>query len=109
MSVSWIQKAINFTFAAAKHAAGGFYLVSDEDYEKRLNICNTCDRLSPEDQTCLECGCNVALKARWASEACPLSFWLSHSKPKIENQRQQESPSEARSEPSKGQKGCGCG
>ncbi len=42
-------------------------------YEKRLSICETCDKLS--QGTCLSCGCFVELRAAAKKAACPRKKW----------------------------------
>lgn len=46
--------------------------VSDEIYEFRLLQCNRCEYLE-YGTTCLKCGCFVQIRAKLASEGCPLS------------------------------------
>ena len=36
-------------------------MVSDEEYERRLDICGECDRLNAG--TCMSCGCYVEIRA----------------------------------------------
>ena len=40
-------------------------------YEKRLNVCKSCDYLI--SGTCLKCGCYVELRAAFQSARCPQS------------------------------------
>ena len=42
-------------------------------YEKRLSICEACDKLS--QGTCLSCGCFVELRAAAKKAACPRKKW----------------------------------
>ncbi len=79
------KKISNFAKALTKHAISGFKKTSDADYKVRLQICETCP-FNKEGQ-CSQCGCNLRLKASFASEDCPLSKW-----PKLP-----------------GSGGCGCG
>jgi len=65
----------NFIKASAKIVASGFEVVSEEDYQNRLNTCNACDRLDRKDKRCTNCGCWVEKKAAFAAEHCPLKKW----------------------------------
>ena len=47
--------------------------VSDELYEKRLNICRECDKLL--DATCEACGCYVEYRAIIKHGKCPYKKW----------------------------------
>jgi hypothetical protein len=41
----------------------------------RLDICADCDRLFKPTFTCKECGCFMKVKARIASQHCPIHKW----------------------------------
>lgn len=43
--------------------------VSDEEYEKRLQICGTCDKLL--SGMCRICGCYVEMRAAGLNKHCP--------------------------------------
>ncbi|MCR4739228.1 MAG: DUF6171 family protein [Lachnospiraceae bacterium] len=45
----------------------------DALYNKRLDICLKCDRLS--EGTCLSCGCYVEFRAATAVSSCPKKKW----------------------------------
>jgi hypothetical protein len=53
---------------------GGHLGVSSVETERRLKICGGCDRFRT-DGFCAECGCYIRLKARMATETCPLNKW----------------------------------
>ena len=77
---SIIKKAVNFSKAAINHARGGFVRTPDHVFKARMDICSGCDKLLKDESKetlgdCLECGCPVGAKARWASEGCPLGKW----------------------------------
>lgn len=77
---SLIQKAANLGKAVINHARDGFRKCSPTEYVARLDICKQCDRLVKDETKettgmCIECGCPVSAKARWASEACPIGKW----------------------------------
>jgi hypothetical protein len=65
----------NFTKSMYNHAKSGFQQVYPHVFDNRLNICNSCDRFNIKNITCKECGCFLMIKARWASEKCPLDKW----------------------------------
>lgn len=88
------QQAKNLGKAALKHAANLFQICPDEVIEMRKGICGSCDKLNPE-RRCSECGCYVDVKAKWASEECPLKKWVA-----IANDQSSESEKSG---------GCGCG
>ena len=85
MSVPLHRKIINFSKAVAKYAKSGFQNVSDEEYEKRISICENCP-LNYEGE-CGLCGCVIAEKALWGSETCPDSKWPNGSENKVEQKK----------------------
>ena len=48
-------------------------MVTDDEYEKRLAICTTCDKLN--EGTCMSCGCYVELRAAAKVSRCPRKMW----------------------------------
>jgi len=48
-------------------------MVSDEEYENRLSICKSCDKLN--EGTCMACGCYVELRATAKVSRCPKKKW----------------------------------
>ena len=47
--------------------------VAESEYERRLDLCMQCDRLSIG--TCLVCGCYVELRALGIAAHCPKKRW----------------------------------
>lgn len=47
--------------------------VSEQEYEARLLVCKTCDRLNAG--TCAACGCYVELRALSPASSCPHKMW----------------------------------
>ena len=47
--------------------------VTDEEYEKRLEVCKSCDYLNAG--TCGACGCYVELRATAKTGHCPYKKW----------------------------------
>ena len=74
---STVGLAKNFGKAVTKHVLSGMKKVTDDQYQERINTCNQCERLDKEHGRCMhpDCGCFVAVKARWASEDCPEKKW----------------------------------
>lgn len=46
-----------------------------EQYDRRMHICDKCDRLVKDSRQCMECTCFVDLKAMLSTEHCPLKRW----------------------------------
>lgn len=46
----------------------------DESYQKRLDICKSCDELS--NGMCAQCGCFAELRAAKKGSVCPLRKWV---------------------------------
>lgn len=69
------RKAWNFTKALTEHVVTGAKTVSKEVYEQRLNICNDCPSRDGNKCTELGCGCNLMLKCKWKTQACPKGKW----------------------------------
>jgi hypothetical protein len=86
-SAKGISKKIwKFTEAFAKWVKSGFKIVQQEDLDKRLNVCKTCEHFNSTLTKCDYCGCLLSIKARWATEDCPLtpSKWPAIALPVIE-------------------------
>ena len=49
--------------------------VSATVQQKRLSICESCDRLYKPTYTCKSCGCFMNVKTWMAKEKCPLGKW----------------------------------
>ncbi len=72
-----ISKAKNIVHALARTGkatvTGKTVRVSDEEKDRRLAICATCEFYT--GTTCRKCGCVMRFKARLATEHCPISKW----------------------------------
>lgn len=77
-----LRKAGNFTGAVVKHVASGARTVSAETVQARLSVCENCELCRTEAMVCEhpECGCRLRIKAKWATQDCPLEKW-----PKLTN------------------------
>lgn len=62
-------------FAVAKWVLSGFKLVTREQQDTRLAVCEQCEFLFKEQVRCTKCGCFVKIKAWMATEDCPLNKW----------------------------------
>ena len=51
----------------------GCGIVDDATYQRRLEVCRKCDRLS--GNRCAACGCFINVKARGRIFRCPLGRW----------------------------------
>ena len=49
--------------------------LSQEETERRLNICQSCDKFRPSDGRCGMCGCFMKIKTSWQSQKCPIGKW----------------------------------
>lgn len=75
--VPWWRSGLNFAAAVARYVAAGCPNVPLATYRERLQICRDCALC--RRGKCLVCGCNVARKAKMATENCPKELW-----PKLE-------------------------
>ena len=48
-------------------------MASDSEYERRLAICQDCEKLN--EGTCMSCGCYVELRAAAKISRCPKGRW----------------------------------
>lgn len=65
--------AVNFAVALQKYVRAGMPNVPEPIYQERLSTCQRCRYLA--GGACALCGCPVADKALWATEACPEKRW----------------------------------
>ena len=72
---SLTQQGKNFFGSMWNYAKSGFKNVSDENFNKRMAVCQTCDRFDEKKVRCRECGCFLKAKARQAAATCPLDKW----------------------------------
>lgn len=72
---SILQQAKNFAGAAAQHVLGGMKNASNEEKNRRLDICKKCPHLIREEMRCGKCGCFLETKASWQTSSCPIGQW----------------------------------
>ena len=67
----------NFLLAIKRHLQNWARKVPRKVYRERISHCKSCSSLDVGRMVCREkqCGCFITLKAKWASEACPLGKW----------------------------------
>jgi hypothetical protein len=70
-----IEQAVSLGKAVVGHAVDGFRNVSDEVYNERMEICESCEHFT-EQKTCKLCTCHMQTKCQWASSECPIKKWL---------------------------------
>lgn len=63
----------SLTKALAAFVADGCKTVTAEQYERRLNACDSCEHR--RKTRCIKCGCNLAIKARGRAWKCPEEKW----------------------------------
>ena len=74
-----LSKVKSASYSALEWAKAGFPVVSNEDFENRKSICNSCEFFEPKafygDGRCAKCGCDFKLKSKMATESCPIGKW----------------------------------
>lgn len=81
-----IRNAKNTALKAAAEKLFADEYVDKEEAERRLSICEACDRFDPTNRKCLECGCFMDVKTKLKSQydykkqetiitRCPLGKW----------------------------------
>lgn len=59
--------------SGALHGEG--VLVSEDVYNSRMSICNSCEFFRAEDKRCSQCGCFMETKTRFKKTYCPIHKW----------------------------------
>jgi len=70
-----LEQAGNALAAAGRAIASGLQLVDDAEHARRLAICEGCEHYDGDRHRCRKCGCWSNLKAKLASEKCPMEKW----------------------------------
>ena len=68
-----LTRGRNLGKAVVKHVKNECEFVNVVEYERRIDICNTCDLRNGRICTHPSCGCYLDEKCWWSSESCPLS------------------------------------
>jgi len=77
-SPSLLQRIGNLGTAVVQHALSGFSYVDETTRRTRLQLCESCPTYwDGEHRRCNHpsCGCNMDVKAGWATQACPIGRW----------------------------------
>ena len=69
------EQIMSVVKGAVKQASEGFPVSTDEEKERRAEICSTCPSLIKDEYKCGECGCYLKYKISWATQDCPLGKW----------------------------------
>jgi hypothetical protein len=67
------RQAWNLAQAMVEFAADGAKTLSQEQYSRRLEICDPCEKR--RGSRCVECGCFLKVKARGRAFTCPMGKW----------------------------------
>lgn len=97
---SIITQAITFGQSLLKYKLAGSPNVLEDVFQKRIDLCESCEFLEKESRRCFKCGCPVEEKALWATESCPIGKWQQEIGGDIETTTTQQDM---------GKQGCGCG
>ncbi len=49
--------------------------VTNEEKDKRFEICKSCEFFVTQSQRCMKCGCYMPIKTGWRSQKCPIGKW----------------------------------
>lgn len=63
----------NLTKSITSFVADGMRTVDKLEYERRLSVCQSCDRRT--ENRCHECGCFLTIKAAGRAFDCPIGKW----------------------------------
>ncbi len=75
-----VETGLGFLKDTSKFILNGLPVLNDEDYTKRLEICNSCE--FRKNHTCSICSCYLPIKARWKTTECPEKKWPGDSQTK---------------------------
>ncbi len=67
-----IEQATNLAKATVQHTTAGMANVTQEEHDRRMNICKGCEFFRPSDNRCGKCGCKLMVKVWWKEQKCPL-------------------------------------
>ena len=51
------------------------YLTTTKEYNKRIDICKSCEHFFKPTGSCKKCGCFVRIKAKISTLNCPIDKW----------------------------------
>ena len=67
------RKAWNLATSLMNFVADGLKTVSTEQYQERLDVCDSCENRS--GNRCTKCGCHLSIKAKGRAFDCPIGKW----------------------------------
>ncbi len=70
---SFLRQGWNAASSLAAFAKDRGRTVSEEDYQARISVCESCEMFA--NNRCLHCGCNLRLKAKGRVFDCPIGKW----------------------------------
>ena len=73
--ISVWQQVKNVTSAVVDYAKDGFTNVSEEERNKRLEICRGCEFFNKDGEICSKCTCHMKIKTYMRSSNCPIGKW----------------------------------
>jgi glycosyltransferase involved in cell wall biosynthesis/predicted O-methyltransferase YrrM len=74
--VEQAKNLINSAVTIAKDSITGKpTTVSEEEHNRRLDICKQCDIYDSKLIRCRKCGCHINIKSKLASMVCPIGKW----------------------------------
>ena len=74
------EKVKSFNDSVQKFISNDLPEVTDSEFFDRMNICKDCEFYNKLQSKCIKCGCFLFVKARWATEKCPIDKWGSETK-----------------------------
>ena len=71
---SKLKQASKLLKATVSHVGNGMKSVNEEEYARRLCICDKCPELL-KGRRCAKCGCFLEVKAKWEPSKCDINKW----------------------------------
>ncbi len=75
------NKILTFLKSLLFHLGAGLPKSTQEQIDKRLQICQSCDMFDNKNSQCLVCGCSLSNKKiflnklAWLDQTCPIKKW----------------------------------
>ena len=74
--IQMAKNLANTAVATVKSVATGNPInVSDDEANKRKNVCNGCQFFNKAQERCTKCGCYMAVKTYLKAATCPIGKW----------------------------------
>lgn len=74
------KKVMTLASSLTEWAAAGFKVVGQEEFDRRLAVCKSCEFWDKEGMAgtgkCTKCGCSTQAKLRLSTASCPEKKWL---------------------------------